>query len=108
MTMLRMVAHCRPEPLAAMGDHSQHRSEEHTSELQSPDQLVCRLLLEKKNVQNQNADVLITESPEFRHDCDAGRLLQASEIRSMLIHCVMGLARALEVRRSAYITEQLF
>src|SRR5258708_10379643 len=25
------------------------RSEEHTSELQSPDHLVCRLLLEKKN-----------------------------------------------------------
>src|SRR5258708_18858424 len=30
------------EPLAAT------RSEEHTSELQSPDHLVCRLLLEKK------------------------------------------------------------
>src|SRR5258708_28786613 len=30
----------------ASGDH--HRSEEHTSELQSPDHLVCRLLLEKK------------------------------------------------------------
>src|SRR5258708_31572002 len=34
--------------------HSRHsrrtrRSEEHTSELQSPDHLVCRLLLEKKN-----------------------------------------------------------
>src|SRR5258708_13033795 len=27
---------------------SSHRSEEHTSELQSPDHLVCRLLLEKK------------------------------------------------------------
>src|SRR5258708_30876829 len=27
---------------------SYHRSEEHTSELQSPDHLVCRLLLEKK------------------------------------------------------------
>ena len=26
------------------------RSEEHTSELQSPDNLVCRLLLEKKNM----------------------------------------------------------
>src|SRR5256885_4028128 len=26
-----------------------HRSEEHTSELQSPCKLVCRLLLEKKN-----------------------------------------------------------
>src|SRR5438552_14723913 len=28
---------------------SVRRSEEHTSELQSPDHLVCRLLLEKKN-----------------------------------------------------------
>src|SRR5258708_10873206 len=28
--------------------HQHHRSEEHTSELQSPDHLVCRLLLEKK------------------------------------------------------------
>src|SRR2546430_8369721 len=31
-------------------DHErQHRSEEHTSELQSQSNLVCRLLLEKKN-----------------------------------------------------------
>src|SRR5258708_12832012 len=29
------------------------RSEEHTSELQSPDHLVCRLLLEKKNTTEQ-------------------------------------------------------
>src|SRR5438552_10725918 len=29
------------------------RSEEHTSELQSPDHLVCRLLLEKKNAMRQ-------------------------------------------------------
>src|SRR5258708_9500809 len=29
------------------------RSEEHTSELQSPDHLVCRLLLEKKKTQTQ-------------------------------------------------------
>src|SRR5258708_11492029 len=29
-------------------DHRDARSEEHTSELQSPDHLVCRLLLEKK------------------------------------------------------------
>src|SRR5258708_24679913 len=28
---------------------AEKRSEEHTSELQSPDHLVCRLLLEKKN-----------------------------------------------------------
>src|SRR2546426_3729479 len=30
------------------GDERQRRSEEHTSELQSPCNLVCRLLLEKK------------------------------------------------------------
>src|SRR5258708_18495248 len=29
-------------------ERSKNRSEEHTSELQSPDHLVCRLLLEKK------------------------------------------------------------
>src|SRR5207244_9068094 len=31
------------------------RSEEHTSELQSPDHLVCRLLLEKKKTDHKNA-----------------------------------------------------
>src|SRR5258708_18702298 len=31
-------------------DMMQKRSEEHTSELQSPDHLVCRLLLEKKKM----------------------------------------------------------
>src|SRR5258708_14424637 len=35
----------------AEGIHYRYRSEEHTSELQSPDHLVCRLLLEKKKKQ---------------------------------------------------------
>src|SRR5258708_18728165 len=38
------------------------RSEEHTSELQSPDHLVCRLLLEKKkkiNIQHQPSPVAL-------------------------------------------------
>src|SRR5258708_20137273 len=35
------------------------RSEEHTSELQSPDHLVCRLLLEKKKTKLQH--------PPYRH-----------------------------------------
>src|SRR5258708_21304053 len=35
---------------------SELRSEEHTSELQSPDHLVCRLLLEKKNTYNRSVD----------------------------------------------------
>src|SRR5687767_15558754 len=34
------------------GDCPEHRSEEHTSELQSLAYLVCRLLLEKKNTKN--------------------------------------------------------
>src|SRR5207244_12378707 len=36
------------EKLDAAGGYLAPRSEEHTSELQSPDHLVCRLLLEKK------------------------------------------------------------
>src|SRR5438552_13812730 len=39
----------QPMALPARRIHQQIRSEEHTSELQSPDHLVCRLLLEKKN-----------------------------------------------------------
>src|SRR5258708_12567039 len=45
-------------PLADIGNRTaeekaaEDRSEEHTSELQSPDHLVCRLLLEKKNKTN--------------------------------------------------------
>src|SRR5258708_24199787 len=37
---------------ARIGGHGdgETRSEEHTSELQSPDHLVCRLLLEKKKI----------------------------------------------------------
>src|SRR5258708_15100774 len=47
---------CRPAdargrrctPASTKDDSDRTRSEEHTSELQSPDHLVCRLLLEKK------------------------------------------------------------
>src|SRR5258708_18112328 len=35
-------------PRAGRAQEIRQRSEEHTSELQSPDHLVCRLLLEKK------------------------------------------------------------
>src|SRR5438552_5942446 len=53
----RRVAVFRRGHLADARDHDleppwaarQGRSEEHTSELQSPDHLVCRLLREKKN-----------------------------------------------------------
>src|SRR5438034_6059761 len=41
---------------------SHHRSEEHTSELQSHSDLVCRLLLEKKKKKNRN--IIINRSNE--------------------------------------------
>src|SRR5256885_10166948 len=37
-----------PRRAESPGHHDENRSEEHTSELQSPCNLVCRLLLEKK------------------------------------------------------------
>src|SRR5258708_16461560 len=40
-------------PRNIMGQ-SEVRSEEHTSELQSPDHIVCRLLLEKKKISPAN------------------------------------------------------
>src|SRR5258708_25760736 len=40
--------HVAPRPLLGQLERVADRSEEHTSELQSPDHLVCRLLLEKK------------------------------------------------------------
>src|SRR5258708_26966332 len=52
-TKLRHLKLCEPHvvfPQMRSEGHENHhkRSEEHTSELQSPDHLVCRLLLEKK------------------------------------------------------------
>src|SRR5947208_9214463 len=43
---------------AGLRGWSGQRSEEHTSELQSPDHLVCRLLLEKKKSQMGSAKEL--------------------------------------------------
>src|SRR5258708_12552156 len=43
------------------------RSEEHTSELQSPDHLVCRLLLEKKNSLTPHTPISKTPNPNPVH-----------------------------------------
>src|SRR5258708_27167538 len=43
----------RPGGAAGRQAERRYRSEEHTSELQSPDHLVCRLLLEKKKSTTQ-------------------------------------------------------
>src|SRR5438552_13946052 len=54
-------------PTSAM-HRGPRRSEEHTSELQSPDHLVCRLLLEKKKKKDAN---------------DAHRILQPAQRTSL-------------------------
>src|SRR3712207_7333223 len=43
--------------LFALDPHTVARSEEHTSELQSRQYLVCRLLLEKKKKKNTNVSI---------------------------------------------------
>src|SRR5215831_3767997 len=48
-SMKDAVAGARPDVRAERRGLGLHRSEEHTSELQSLRHLVCRLLLEKKN-----------------------------------------------------------
>src|SRR5947208_8091125 len=50
----RSAAQASRQSLAFHIFHHQKRSEEHTSELQSPDHLVCRLLLEKKKKKEKN------------------------------------------------------
>src|SRR3712207_7756544 len=59
-----------PDPAGAARsqpeDHGRHpalpdRSEEHTSELQSRQYLVCRLLLEKKKIKQREAHVVLTD-----------------------------------------------
>src|SRR2546428_7053242 len=56
---------CRQEVRSAGG-----RSEEHTSELQSRSDLVCRLLLEKKNTRN-SAVALVAGLAPCTHCCAA-------------------------------------
>src|SRR5258708_9247444 len=49
--LLHLLMDFRPK----FQDQVQERSEEHTSELQSPDHLVCRLLLEKKKTKKNQS-----------------------------------------------------
>src|SRR5437899_8816047 len=62
------VAHCEADPLVGssraccIGNLTQPRSEEHTSELQSLRHLVCRLLLEKKKTNKKKIIIKLKQS----------------------------------------------
>src|SRR5260221_9023651 len=49
----------RPDPRVDDPGHAGHRSEEHTSELQSHSDLVCRLLLEKKKKKEKHTQACV-------------------------------------------------
>src|SRR2546427_2185175 len=59
--VVRIVGEQQPQPVVRIADPARgiepgsERSEEHTSELQSQSNLVCRLLLEKKKKEKRNA-----------------------------------------------------
>src|SRR5258708_15120612 len=61
-TLARAVAQDRAAGKAGQRLRMAERSEEHTSELQSPDHLVCRLLLEKKKKRNTRDTIMYEES----------------------------------------------
>src|SRR5258708_16742885 len=56
-------------PWPGYGSSRRHmrRSEEHTSELQSPDHLVCRLLLEKKKNLTSHHSLYPSHPPQIAH-----------------------------------------
>src|SRR5438876_4510936 len=58
----RQLAQRRAHLQSVVVRRERHRSEEHTSELQSPVHLVCRLLLEKKNQPDRPAQTLPSHS----------------------------------------------
>src|SRR5215204_4879233 len=61
----------RPTPPDCPAESSRSRSEEHTSELQSHSDLVCRLLLEKKNVPEDQLVGTLSEAIELLAEINA-------------------------------------
>src|SRR5438874_7197986 len=63
--------------LVALVGHADHvemigtRSEEHTSELQSRRDLVCRLLLEKKNKENTDEPIILCQCANCNRRADS-------------------------------------
>src|SRR5256885_6880382 len=69
--VVALVAHEGIELLGRPGGEGV-RSEEHTSELQSPCNLVCRLLLEKNNRHHHCLERVLDRRPERRPRADGG------------------------------------
>src|SRR2546426_5458077 len=71
----------RDSPLHVTGGSRRRRSEEHTSELQSPCNLVCRLLLEKKKKEQalaKTAEHMHNGLPKIQHYYSGTKAVKAS------------------------------
>src|SRR5690348_17932402 len=60
VAVLMALSECLFKGDGVESSYYEQRSEEHTSELQSPVHLVCRLLLEKKKKKNLTKDTITT------------------------------------------------
>src|SRR2546427_6837501 len=56
---MKIVVDCAHGAAYNIAPHVFHRSEEHTSELQSQSNIVCRLLLEKKKLNDETPHVRV-------------------------------------------------
>src|SRR5690606_5550798 len=71
------------------------RSEEHTSELQSRENLVCRLLLEKKNVRKRRRAPAPLVTPPVALRCSVSRPTATTETHTLSLHDALPILRAL-------------
>src|SRR5438876_6850717 len=62
---LGVATHASPARAALKASSAEMRSEEHTSELQSPVHLVCRLLLEKKKKKSRYHRLTVTRTTGY-------------------------------------------
>src|SRR5688572_32595848 len=60
------ISTCRTASRSCSTPRSASRSEEHTSELQSQSNLVCRLLLEKKKKKHNHTNILTSQSKQTK------------------------------------------
>src|SRR5437762_5769901 len=84
--MVRILSQSMDEPMPLM-----MRSEEHTSELQSPMYLVCRLLLEKKKIGSRNHHTASAATRVTTRIASRTRPLRQPFTVSHLLHRTSGL-----------------
>src|SRR5256885_3715934 len=80
----------RPAATVGQPETVYFRSEEHTSELQSPCNLVCRLLLEKKKLQRLLLHVLLAHTPLIRLQYHALAAAHRQHTLALLSHLDIG------------------